>query len=57
MLSVKPERPIDSTVQEVLRAFAKITANLNLDYFVVGATARDIVFTNVFGVDTGRANA
>ncbi|MBK7472744.1 MAG: nucleotidyl transferase AbiEii/AbiGii toxin family protein [Betaproteobacteria bacterium] len=39
----------------VLRAIAETTHGLGLPYFVAGAMARDILLTNVFGIDTGRA--
>jgi predicted nucleotidyltransferase len=55
MLSVSPDRPVDPSTLAVLRAFAGITHELGLPYFVAGAMARDIVLTNVFGIDTGRA--
>jgi predicted nucleotidyltransferase len=55
MLSVKPDRPVDPLTLAVLRAIAGITRELGLPYFVAGAMARDIVLTNVFGIDTGRA--
>ena len=55
MLSVKPDRQVDPLTLAVLRAIAGITRELGLPYFVAGALARDIVLTNVFGIDTGRA--
>lgn len=55
MLSVKLDRPVDPLTLAVLRALAGITHELGLPYFVAGAMARDIVLTNVFGIDTGRA--
>lgn len=55
MLSVKSDRPVDPLTLAVLRAIAGITRELGLPYFVAGAMARDIVLTNVFGIDTGRA--
>lgn len=55
MLSVKPDRPVDPLTLAVLRAIAGTTRELGLPYFVAGAMARDIVLTNVFGIDTGRA--
>ena len=55
MLSVKPDRQVDPLTLAVLRAIAGITREFGLPYFVAGALARDIVLTNVFGIDTGRA--
>ncbi len=55
MLSVARERPIDPVTLEVLRQFDRVARELALDYFVVGAMARDILLTGVFGLSAGRA--
>jgi predicted nucleotidyltransferase len=39
---------------EVLRAVDRVTRELGVDYFVLGATARDIVLYGVFGIDPDR---
>jgi len=35
---------IDPFTSEVLTLVSKITDTLNMDFFVIGATARDIIF-------------
>ncbi|MBI2158748.1 MAG: hypothetical protein HYU26_17895 [Candidatus Rokubacteria bacterium] len=40
---------------EILILVERVTRELALDYFVIGATARDILLSGVFGLDTGRA--
>lgn len=55
MLSVKPDAPIDQGVVEVLRAVDGVAAALGVPYFLVGATARDILLVHVFGLPPGRA--
>ncbi|MBI4013947.1 MAG: nucleotidyl transferase AbiEii/AbiGii toxin family protein [Candidatus Rokubacteria bacterium] len=40
---------------EVLRQVDRVAREVALDYFVVGAMARDILLTGVFGLDAGRA--
>jgi predicted nucleotidyltransferase len=55
MLSVAPERPLDPVMLEALRRVDRVARELALDYFVVGAMARDILLTGVFGLSAGRA--
>lgn len=55
MLSVASDRPVAPMTLEILTLVERVTRELALDYFVVGATARDILLYGVFGFDTGRA--
>lgn len=55
MLSVARERPLDPVRLEILRQVDRVARELALDYFVVGAMARDILLNGVFGLYTGRA--
>jgi predicted nucleotidyltransferase len=55
MFSVPPERRPDAGMLEVLRQVDRIARALALDYFVVGAMARDILLAGVFGLSAGRA--
>jgi predicted nucleotidyltransferase len=48
-------KPLDPVIVRVLRAIDVVARALNGNYFVAGATARDIVLTNVFGLKPGRA--
>lgn len=54
MLSVAPERPVDPLAIEILKQVDRVAQELALEYFVTGATARDILLNGVFGLDTGR---
>jgi predicted nucleotidyltransferase len=54
VLSVSPERSVPTATLEVLRSVDRVTRELGVDYFVLGATARDIVLYGVFGVDPDR---
>lgn len=54
-LSVKSDRPVDALTAAVSREIDHIARELQLPYFLAGAMARDIVLTNVFGIDTGLA--
>ena len=55
MLSVAPERPVAAFALDVLALVDRVTRELALDYFVIGAMARDILLYHVLGLDTGRA--
>lgn len=54
MLSVSPERSVPAATLEVLRAVDRVARELRVDYFVLGATARDIVLYGVFGIAPDR---
>ncbi len=54
-LSVASERPIDPRAVEILRQVDRVARELEIEYFVTGAMARDILLDGVFGLDTGRA--
>jgi len=54
MLSVAPERPVDPLAIEILKQVDRVAQELGLEYFGTGATARDILLSGVFGLDTGR---
>ena len=55
ILSVRLDRPVDPLTVAVSREVDIVARELQLPYFVAGAMARDIVLTNVFGIETGRA--
>jgi|WetSurMetagenome_2_1015567.scaffolds.fasta_scaffold56033_3 predicted nucleotidyltransferase len=55
MLSVPRERRLDPVVLEVLRHVDGVARDLAVNYFVVGAMARDILLTGAFGLSAGRA--
>ena len=55
MYSIRADRPLDPTTTAILIAIHDVTEPLGLPIFVVGATARDILLTHVFGIETGRA--
>ncbi len=51
MLSVPSERHLDPVMLEVLRQVDRVARDLPLEYFMVGAMARDILLTLFGGVD------
>ena len=54
-LSVAPDRPIDPITLEVLRLVDTIARDLEIQYFVSGAMARDIVLVHALGFRMERA--
>lgn len=59
MLQVKPDKPLSPALSPVLLALMYALDNsataLNAPYFVIGATARDILLEHVYGLETTRA--
>jgi predicted nucleotidyltransferase len=45
---------IDPFTSEVITLVSKITDTLNMDFFVIGATARDIIFNLIYGIKIQR---
>lgn len=55
MRTLRPERPIDPLTLAILKAVSRVAEQCAIDYFIIGATARDIILTHVFNLPTGRA--
>lgn len=55
MYTVQKARPLDPTTLIILHTLHDIAKTHRASYFVIGATARDILMTHVFGIDAGRA--
>jgi predicted nucleotidyltransferase len=55
MLSISPDRPLAPETLAILQAVQQATALDEVEPFVIGATARDILMQHVFGIAAGRA--
>lgn len=53
--SIRPEHPVDPLIIDILRSVAEEARSEGIAYMLVGATARDILLTHVFGLATRRA--
>jgi predicted nucleotidyltransferase len=53
--SIPLSSPVDPSVVAVLRSIDPIARATHCDYFVAGATARDLILVNVHGLQPGRA--
>lgn len=56
-LDLRDDRPLPAIVVELLRHVAATAHAAKLDWFVGGASARDIVLTHVHGIVATRATA
>lgn len=55
MYAVRADRPLNPDIRAILGALHTVAAKLGFSYFLVGAAARDVLMTNVFGLDVQRA--
>lgn len=53
--SIRPDRPVDPITIEILREVAAAAEAEGIDHMLVGATARDVLLTHVFGLEVRRA--
>jgi predicted nucleotidyltransferase len=53
--SVLPNNPVDPSIVRVLRTLDPIAREADCAYFVAGATARDLILVNIYGLRPGRA--
>ena len=53
--SITPSKPVDPSIIRVLRAVDHVAAAVTCPFFVAGATARDLMLVNVYGLKPGRA--
>lgn len=54
MLKVRDDRPLDSIQLDALRHLNATFRTQGTDYFIIGATARDILLNHVFGIPPTR---
>ena len=55
MYTTRSDKPLDRITLVVLKALHMIAAKHKASYFIIGATARDILMTHVFGIHAVRA--
>ena len=53
--SIRTDRPVDPITVEILREVAVAANAEGVDHMLVGATARDVLLTHVFGLEVRRA--
>ena len=55
MLQVRPDRPLGPLLLGLIRILDDVATRLDIPYFVIGATARDILMEHVYALESGRA--
>lgn len=55
MLKTSPDRPVDPLLLDILQSASAAAQSLDIDFFVGGALARDLMLWHVHGQNTGRA--
>jgi predicted nucleotidyltransferase len=55
MYTIRADRPLDPVILEILGAVGALAQERNYTYLLVGATARDMLMSHVFGIESMRA--
>jgi predicted nucleotidyltransferase len=55
MWKIRPDKPLSETLLALIRTLDAVMKQLAIPYFVIGASARDILVEHVHGLDTARA--
>lgn len=55
MLKIRPDKPLAGTLLTLIRTLDAVMRQLAIPYFIIGASARDILVEHVHGLDTARA--
>lgn len=55
MLKIRPDKPLADTLLALIRTLDAVMEQLAIPYFIIGASARDILVEHVHGLDTARA--
>jgi predicted nucleotidyltransferase len=55
MYTIRKDKPLNPVIHAVLTSLRDIGTSFDTEHFLVGATARDMLMTHVFGVDAARA--
>lgn len=55
MLKIRPDKPLSDTLLALIRTLDTVMRQLAIPYFVIGASARDILVEHVHGLETVRA--
>ncbi len=55
MYTVRTDKPVNPVILEILASVREFAQRLHYSYMLVGATARDILMSHVFGIESRRA--
>ena len=55
MYTIRADKPVNPVILEIFAAVQALAQRLNYSHILVGARARDILMTHVFGIESRRA--
>jgi predicted nucleotidyltransferase len=55
MYTIRRDKPVNPVLLDILSGIQAVTGALGCEYLLVGATARDMLMTHVFGLESRRA--
>lgn len=55
MYTIRKDKPLNPVIHAVLASLRDVGKMFGTEHFIVGATARDILMSHVFGIDAARA--
>lgn len=55
MYTIRTDKPVNPAILEILGAVGTLAEKLHYSYLLVGASARDMLMSHVFGIDARRA--
>lgn len=57
MYKIRTDKPLNPVTLNILDTVRRTAETFGAGHFIIGATARDLLMTHVFGIDAGRASA
>jgi predicted nucleotidyltransferase len=55
MYTIRADKPVNPVILEIIASVRTLARQLGFDYLLVGASARDMVMSHVFGIESRRA--
>jgi predicted nucleotidyltransferase len=55
MYTIRADKPVNPVILEILASVRTITRQLDYSYLLIGASARDMLMSHVFGIESRRA--
>jgi len=55
MYTIRADKPLDPVTLEILVAMRVLARQLHHSYILIGASARDLLMSHVFGIESKRA--
>jgi predicted nucleotidyltransferase len=55
MYTIRADKPVNPVILEIIASVQTLARQLGYDYLLVGASARDMLMSHVFGIESRRA--